>query len=302
MLRACRFLALDQSVWIDEELTQIIHTHVHEIAEVSRERVRDEIMKGLAYPCPGKFVRALNAMGFLPYVIDILEPSRDQPGGQHHAENILEHAFATLEAMEELSPKPILRLTALLHDVGKPATHSEVNGEDHFYGHEVVGADMATIWMKQMKFSNNEVEYVSKLIRGHQFRFEEDTKEKTIRRWLRKMGPDWEDQLTLSFADRRGNYAKRDKPTVHAANRRLLERVREIKNSGVPIFKEELPISGDDLITLGLTPGPIFKEIFDNILGIIYADPSKNSREWMLAYVTRNYIKGETNDSTETQP
>ena len=216
---------------------------------------------------------------------------------------VWDHILRCLDSSVDLTDKPLLRLATLLHDVGKPATkNTKEDGSITFYKHEVVGATIAYELMKRLKFSNADIEYVTKLVRYHQWRFETDTKEKTIRKWLQDVGKDiWEDLIVLRCADRKGNKHKMalGKGMITTKMRELMDKVYHLIQSGVPLFREDLAINGDDFRELGVRPGPIYKEIFSNLLGITANDPTKNNKEWLKEFVKRNYVEKKAKEQSE---
>lgn len=293
MIRACRFTALDEGWEILFPAQRAIKKCAEEIKNVSKERIRDEFIKGLGYSRPGNFIRALHACKLLVCVCRPLADADGVEQNEYHDEEVLTHLLATLDAMSGLSTSPLLRLAALTHDIGKPSTIStDSDGRIHFFRHEVEGASIIYNWMREYKFSTKDTEYVSKLVRHHQWRFEENSRDKTIRKWLQKVGRDsWRDLITLRMADRRGNFAKKDKPMMTTHMFRLQARVQEILDRGDAVFKEDLKINGHDIKALGIPPGPLYKEIFANMLGIVMQDPERNTKEWLTNYVKKNYTK-----------
>jgi tRNA nucleotidyltransferase (CCA-adding enzyme) len=114
---------------------------------------------------------------------------------------------------------------------------------------------------------------------------------KTVRKWLQEVGRDhWRDLVRLRMADRRGNRAKEGRPTITRKMKELIRKVRSIIGTGQPLFVEDLALNGKDLIALGLKPGPEFKTIISNMLGIVVHDPSKNTKAWLTDFINRNYI------------
>jgi tRNA nucleotidyltransferase (CCA-adding enzyme) len=193
----------------------------------------------------------------------------------------------TLDASVALTDNKMLRLAAILHDVGKPDTRSSDEKGIHFYKHEAAGANTVQEWMKAMKFSSKDTEYVTKIVRFHQFRFETRSKDKTIRRWLRDVGNEWRDLLTLRAADRKGNMAKQNKPMITKSMRELIEKAENIIKSGDPIFDKDLAISGDDLKSLGIKPGPVYKDIFEKVWSLVLSEPSKNNKTDLIEFVQK---------------
>lgn len=291
MVRAARFTALG-SDWRTESLSlRAIRALSENINEVSQERIRDEITKALQYPVPSQFFRTLDTGKLLRH---ICRPVADTVGieqNEHHDEEVFEHLMFTVDASVQFTDNVLLRLAALLHDVGKPGTKS--TGEDgriHFYKHEVHGMILADEWLKKLKFSNKEREYVTRLVRNHQWRFQTDSKDKTIRKWLRDVGKDWRDLITLRACDRKGNLAKAGKSAVTRHMRELCERAENILSRGDPVFNTDLAINGNDLKALGIKPGPIYKQIFQDAWALVINEPHKNTKEALLETVRRKHV------------
>lgn len=294
ILRACRFTALGEDWTIYGDDVVACKKYVLDVMRCSKERIHDELVKGLMYPIPSRMFRAMQSIGLLDLVFPDLARGVGCEQNVHHAEPVFDHLLRCLDASVELTDNPMLRLATLTHDIAKPHTKKIINGDATFYKHEVVGASIMYNWMKTYKFSRKECEYVSKMVRHHQWRFEDDTTDKTIRHWLQEVGKEeWRDLITLRMADRLGNLKKAGKPAVTQKMKELVSRVEGMIKAGVPIFKEDLAMNGDDLIKLGLKPGPQFKDIISNILGIVVSNPEKNTKEWLSQYVTKNYIKKE---------
>jgi tRNA nucleotidyltransferase (CCA-adding enzyme) len=290
MIRACRFTALGLDWTLDETTIKAIQDNLDKVSKVSVERVRNEILKAMAYDIPGNFIRALNTCNLLSILIKPVHACIGVEQNEHHAENVYEHLLDSLDACSILDSRPLLRLTALLHDIGKPRTTSiDSIGHIHFYKHEVAGEHIAYTWMKELRFSNNDIQYVTNLIAHHQWRFYTDTRDSTIRTWLRNVGENWQDLITLRSADRQGNRLKKDKGIVTPQTLSLISRLEGILSKKAPIFDGDLAIDGHDIEDLGIKPGPLYKEIYSVIWGIVIQDPSRNNREYLLKYIRRNY-------------
>lgn len=294
MVRACRFTALwEEMPDIDLNTLEAIRNNAEKINTVSKERIRDEILKALAYPKPSNFFRTLDALGLLVHIFPDLKKGVGCEQNEYHAEPVFDHLLRCCDFSVGLTESILLRLAALTHDIAKPHTRSvDSNGSVHFYKHEIVGASLMYEWMREYKFSKKEIEYVTKLVRHHQWRFEDNTKDKTIRRWLQDVGKEtWRDLVTLRMADRKGNLKKAHKPMVTQKMKELIERAEAIIAAGNPIFKEDLAINGHDLEDLGIPPGKEYKEIFRELLGLVINEPEKNTKEALTAFVQKHYVK-----------
>jgi len=287
ILRACRFSALGEK-WVIQN-PSIISTHAKLINSVSKERIRTEIMKGISYPAPMNFMDNILSAGLLPYIMSPVHLTKGIVQNKHHAEEVLEHLLYSFKASVEFTNKPLLRLAALFHDVGKKETQSiDKYGEVHFYKHEIVGGKITRKWMKEYKFSNKEIEYVTKMVTYHQWRFYPDSKDKTIRRWLNTVGQDWYDLIILRSCDRKGNLAKKHKPAVTHETKQLISRIENILNRKEPVFDKDLQISGKDLIRLGFKPGPEFGKILQDCWSLVLNFPERNTNKSLISFVTKN--------------
>lgn len=299
MVRACRFTALGEDWKLHSSAHEAIHSHREYIRNISKERIRDEIVKGLMYPKPSNFFRALQSTELLEIIFPDLQKGVGVEQNEHHAEPVFDHLVRCLDFSVSLTDSPMLRLATLCHDIAKPHTRSVgPDGKVHFYKHEVVGATLMYNWMKEYKFSNSEIEYVSKLVRHHQWRFEKTSKDKTIRKWLNSVGKDvWRDLITLRCADRKGNLKKADLPMMTSHMLDLIARAERLIDTG-PVFQEDLAINGHDIKELGIKPGKIYKQIFTDMMGLVINEPSKNTREQLLEFVAKNYLRNENHETT----
>lgn len=292
ILRACRFTALSEDWHLDTGSFTICKKYAIDVMRCSKERIRDEIIKGLMYPKPSNMFRTMQEIGLLQYVFpDLARGVGEKQNVHHNYDSVFEHLLRCLDASVSLTDNPMLRLAALTHDIAKPHTKKMIDGDATFHKHEVVGSHIMRDWMRAFKFPKKDIEYVTKMVLGHQWRFTDDTTDKTIRHWLRETGrTEWRDLITLRMADRMGNAGKQDKPVITQKMRELVDRVEKMINAGVPLFKEDLAISGKDLIEMGLKPSPLFNQIFREALGIVVTSPEKNTKEWLTNFVQRNYI------------
>jgi poly(A) polymerase len=163
MLRAARFIA-GHGLSPDEALTAAVESMRDRLAIVSAERIRDELDKLLVVdePSPGLWflVRTGLAGEFLPE-LPALELEQDPV---HRHKDVLAH---TIAVVDKCTPDRLLRLAALLHDIGKPRTRSIGPDGVSFHHHDVVGARMARDRLSALRYSNDDIETVSRLIELH---------------------------------------------------------------------------------------------------------------------------------------
>jgi tRNA nucleotidyltransferase (CCA-adding enzyme) len=185
--------------------------------------------------------------------------------------------------------RPFLRLVALLHDVGKPPTrvrHPDT-GDWTFPLHDRVGADLARQALTRLRLSNRENERAAHLVRVHMDLFPEEASDAAVRRWIRRVGEEnvW-DLYRLHLADWRGNRNRGYEGPLIARFRR----VRAVLAARDALRVEDLAIGGDDLIALGLSPGPMFGEVLAAALERVVEDPSLNTPERLLALVREELL------------
>src|SRR6185369_12823606 len=122
--------------------------------------------------------------------------------------------------------KPVVRWAALLHDIGKPATRVERDGEGTFYDHQNVGADLAMLLLARLRFPSAFRDQVVHLIRQHMFDYRPEWSDGALRRWLRKVGPDQvADLFDLRIADALGNGRRPGFPRQLTALRARIDRL-----------------------------------------------------------------------------
>jgi tRNA nucleotidyltransferase (CCA-adding enzyme) len=192
--------------------------------------------------------------------------------------------------MDACAGDPILRIAALLHDVGKPRTRafSDKTKDWTFYDHDRVGAEIALPICTRLRFSNEERDRIVALVRHHLFHYDAWS-DAAVRRWIRRVGKERvEDLYRLNEADWRGK--GRDFEADLGALEQLKAHVARILEAGAALSTRDLAIDGRVLINdLGLKPGRIIGEILEMLLEVVTAEPEKNEREPLLA-LAREYV------------
>ncbi len=159
----------------------------------------------------------------------------------------------------------------------------------------MVGAKKTQAWMESLGFPKHEVTKVTRLVRQHQFRFYKDSNPETIRRWCEELGSyqAFKDQLAVRYADRRGNGKNLGKPAQTKELYELEVLVASMIDDNLLVFPADLKVSWKDITNLKI-PKTKHKEAMANMLGIVRADKTRNTREYLLDYLKRNYT-GTTN-------
>jgi poly(A) polymerase len=217
-----------------------------------REQALQELLRIVSAPHAQAGVELLCATGLAARLLPEVDALRLMPatGGRH--KDVYRH---TLLVLARTPPDPVLRLAALLHDIGKPATKTVEGGVVHFPGHAEVGAELARRRLRRLGAERELVESVSRLVALHlrANSYEDDWTDSAVRRLDRDAGDQLERLLALSRAD--VTSGRRD--AVERALRRvdaLEARIAAVRAADV---RPESPLSGHDLMTLfGLPPGP----------------------------------------------
>ncbi|EYF03935.1 CCA tRNA nucleotidyltransferase [Chondromyces apiculatus] len=282
VLRGARFAAtLECSIAPDTERAMGSTRSLETFRRVSQERVRDEWLKAMGAPRPSVAFEAMRRTGILGITCPELVESVGCGQNRYHAYDVWGHAMACLDACR---PEPILRVAALLHDVGKPRTRafSEKTQDYTFYDHERVGAEIADPFLMRMRFSNEERARIVALVRHHLICYSDDWSDAAVRRWLRRVTPALAPQLyDLGEADALGK--GRDAEDDVASIARLRARAEALIQAGAAMSTRDLALNGGALMKgLGIAPGPIVGKILERLVEVVTDDPSANTPERLL--------------------
>ena len=265
MMRAARFTS-QLGFTVSEETVRAMVDLAPKIEIVSVERVSDELSKLLRTSDPRAGIRLLVDTGLAQLVIPEIPALRLEIDEHAHHKDVYEHSLTVLEQAIDLetsrhpgeAPDLVLRLAALLHDIGKPSTRRiEAGGVVSFHHHDTVGSKLATRRLKALRFDNDTIAAVSKLIELH-LRFFGYTDgawtDSAVRRYVRDAGDQLERLHILTRADvTTRNRKKADR--LSFAYDDLEERIAAIAEAeGVAALRPDL--DGEQIMAiLGLTPG-----------------------------------------------
>ena len=290
--KACR-MAAQLGFDIEEETFEAIKESVPVAAQVSMERIRDEFMKMLINsPKPSVGIELMRKSGLLSLFMPELLESVDVEQKLFHAHDVYKHALKTCDVAHDS-----VKLAALLHDIAKPRTDM---GNGHFYGHDKMGADMATEIMQRMKFSQSEINRVKILVENHMFYYphvqEEMTNEEkeniekhqwtdtAVRRFIQRVGEENIDDLfKLRLADAQSNPATAFKPEEITI---LQRRISEVRKQDMALKVTDLKVSGEDLMNIGIEKGPKMGIILNELLDMVVEDPTLNRKDFLLEKAT----------------
>ena len=286
ILRAVRFSA-QLGFEIDESTLEGIEVCKPLLTHISKERVRDEFLKICTSSRPAH-LNLLKKLGLLEYIIPDFEKAYGVP--QNHPHHIYDVAQHTLVAMENIEPTVRLRLTMLLHDLGKVATRTtDQNGVDHFYNHPKKSVELATKILRELKLDNRMIKEVSLLIYFHDYHIRHTIDKVYVKKMLRELGPDLFDEiLKVQLADGKAqNLEKLQTKLEIIEKQRMLK--EEVLAKGEPYEKSMLVITGSDLIAEGIPKGKEIGWLLDEALDKVIHEPGYNEREKLIAYCQHIY-------------
>lgn len=318
MLRTFRFMAT-HGYTIDPSLFESICREHLRISQVSAERIRDEFFKILASPRAASTLREMDKTRLLTTILPELEPMRGVSQNEYHHLDVWEHTLEALRCFDEepipqpLSPyasaiaesfetiisqgipaKALIRFALLLHDVAKPQTRSlEPDGRVRFFGHDVLGAEIAHEVSKRLMLANRACEIVHTLVREHLVTMNmEISSVKAIRRFCRRVGVLTPYVWGLIWSDMRASLgpARTEQQQRRTASV-LYEMGRFYYEEFLPAQNRPRLLTGHDVIDLGVPQGPLVGALLARVLEA-QAEGILQSREEALEFVRRELERG----------
>ena len=278
MIRTVR-LAATLGFGVEAATLAGIQARAELVRHLSGERIATELDKLLAADEPSVGLRLLGDTGLLAGISPELAAQRGIPQNKVPGEDLWDHTMRTVDAAP--AGRPVVRLAALVHDIGKPATFAD----DHFIGHDSVGADLAGAFLDRLRSPRSVRERIVHLVRNHMFSYEPNWTAAAVRRFIAKISQDGEslealDELfDLRAADNVGSGLPADAGRLDALRARVAEALAE----GVVLDRRDLAVDGTDLMAeLGLEAGPRLGRILDAMLERVQADPTLNDRPSLL--------------------
>lgn len=279
LMRAIR-IATELNFSIEEKTGESIKNNASLITSVSWERIRDELFKILKSQYPTHGILLLKEYGLLQYILPELNVSFDTPQAspkRHHKFDVGTHLVESLRHTP--SNDPLVRLAALLHDIGKPKTFKK--GEDEvitFYNHEIVGTTMIMEIAQRLRLSRKDTGRLILLVRWHQFSVDPDQTDSAIRRFIRHVGKEnLNDILAVRIGDRLGGGATETSWRLELFKKRLEEVQKQ------PFTVADLKVDGHDVMEiLKIHPGPKVGEILNNLFNEVVENKLENKREVLL--------------------
>jgi tRNA nucleotidyltransferase (CCA-adding enzyme) len=277
VLRAARFAA-QLEFEVEPATEQAITHNLTTYRKVSAERVRDEWMKTMKAKRPSLAFDIMRRSGILAVSCPELMEGVGVEQNRYHTYDVWGHALACMDACEG---DAVLRIAALLHDVGKPRSRafSDKTQDYTFYEHERIGAEMVRPLCLRLRFSTDECQRIEDLVRHHMWHYDEWT-DAAVRRWVKRVGLHRIDDLyALRRADVAGKGQGKVVPTDLDSLEALRAHVERVLSAGAALTVRDLKINGHDLMRdLGLAPGRQLGEILNQLLEVVLNDPEENDR------------------------
>lgn len=283
ILRAIRF-AGRFDFYIEDELFDAISFERKLLKKISPERIFDEFSKMITSERPSYYLLLMDETG----VLDVIFPELKRTVGfsqfsPYHDKTLFDHLVCV---MDEVKPDLALRLAALFHDISKVDTLSiGEDGRGHFYGHEVLGADLVSEILKRYRVSNKIIDKVTILILDH-MKVHSEMTDKALRRQIKRVGRDNVlDLYDLLIADCKCTRIDRDASFIIKRK----NRVKELLDEKEMKTEKFLEINGNDIKALGFKEGKIIGKILKDLENLVLDDPEKNKRDYLIDYIENNY-------------
>ncbi len=282
MMRAVRFSA-QLGYTIEDKTKEAIKELAPTLQNISAERIQTELVKLLVSDHPD-YLKMAYETGITAQVLpefDIcMKTAQNNP---HHCYSVGEHILHTLCYVKA---DKALRLGMLFHDIGKPQTLTiDETGITHNHGHPAAGEEMAVNVLKRLKFDNDTIDKVKKIVRNHDRNIEPSAK--SVRRAVHYIGEDIFPLLfSVKYADimAQSSFQREEK----------LRKLQELKEIYEQILKDrdclslkDLAVSGSDLIAAGVKPGKEIGDILRKLLDIVIDDPLCNNKDYLLSLLPR---------------
>ena len=282
MMRAVRFAA-QLGYKIEEETKEAIKSLAPTLNKISAERIQVELVKLLVSDHPME-LRTAYELGmtavFFPEFDKAMETKQNNP---HHKYSVGEHM---LHSLEETKKDKVLRLAMILHDIAKPCClTTDEQGIDHFYGHQKMGERMAKDILKRLRFDNDTIQKVSKLVSCHDDNL--SFKSDKLRRYIAEFSPELFPALLMvkkADMEAQSEYRKEEK-------REHLEKIWELYGKIIArkdcLSLKQLAVTGKDLLQIGMSPGKELGETLEKLFHYVLEHPEENEREVLLSLVQR---------------
>ncbi|HVU06519.1 MAG TPA: HD domain-containing protein [Candidatus Paceibacterota bacterium] len=280
IMRAVR-IAAELDFEIEKETLEALKTHSNLLSHIAKERIRDEFVRIVMSNAPKKALELCKDLGILSFIAKEFEESFGIEQKGIHIYDVWNHLLYTIQHAADKKSSLEIRLAALFHDIGKPATRrfSHETNQYTFYGHEVVGARMTEKILRNLNFSKKMIDDVVKLVRWHMFFSDtEQISLSAVRRMIVNVGKDhiW-DLMDVRTCDRIGSGRPKENPYRLRKYKAMIEEALRD-----PISVGMLKIDGKRLMEItGIEPGPKIGLILNALLEEVLDEAKLNTKEFL---------------------
>lgn len=284
IMRGVRFAA-QLGFSLEKETKEAMTELAPTLEKISAERIQTELVKLLVSDSP-ELIREAYHLGVTAVILpEFDEMMRTGQETKYHRYDVGEH---TVQAVCNVPPDKVLRLTMLLHDVAKPEMKTvDADGTAHFKGHDIRGEQKAKEILRRLKFDNDTIHKVTKLVRWHDYRM--PAEKKNVRKAMSKISAELFPMYLL---------VKRADILAHSMYRReeelenlsgLQKCYEEIVADHECVSLKQLAVTGTDLIGIGMKPGKPIGEVLNELLRIVLEYPEFNNKEHLLRFVQNRF-------------
>ncbi|NLJ84634.1 MAG: HD domain-containing protein [Halanaerobiaceae bacterium] len=297
--RAFRFSA-EPGFKIEEKTSELLSKYSLLAGEAARERIKEELMKILQKSESAKIIRDMEEVGLLSSIIPEINEMKQTGENKYHREDVWAHSLQVLAVLEEIvddgrykkyiaqDQLPLLKLTALLHDIGKIKSRTVKDGQIHYFGHEKEGVGILEPILKGLRLSRKEISFVCEVGRLHMRPFHlytaENLSEKGILRFFRQGAALVPVILIHSLADKLANMRNNNRNDEVSSYVTFVDGLLT-KYGNYQERTESLYLNGKEIMTItGLPEGPLIGKLL-NELHFAQGNGEVNSREEAIAYI-----------------
>lgn len=282
MMRAIRFSA-QLGYEIEEHTKESIQKLSPSLNHISAERIQTELVKLVTSQHPD-YLKLAYEIGVTAVILPEFDLAMETPQRHpHHFCSVGEH---TLYSMKQIEPDKNLRLAMLLHDIAKPLTISvDEDGTMHFHGHAQVGADLSVKILRRLRFDNDTIDTVSKLVLYHDYGIGANLNHRMMRRAMHKIGTElFPMMFRVKRADilAQSDYCREEKLQHLKQMEQLYQDICEQKEC---VSLKMLAVNGQDLIEHGMKQGRELGETLNKLLDLVLEHPEHNNREYLLQMI-----------------
>lgn len=249
---------------------------------ISKERVREEFVKICVSDRP-EYINVLHNLGLMTYIIPEFCKAYDTP--QNHPHHIYNVGVHSVESMKYVPANVTLRLTMLLHDIGKIYTHKvDEKGIDHFHGHPKKSAQMAKEIMKDLRFDNHTINEVYNLCFYHDYHIKQKVDRAFVKKLMNRLGEKgFDDMMQVQYADAMAQNPDKLPPKLEVIEYEKAQK-KDVVEKGEPYRVDMLCIKGQDLMTAGVPKGPVIGYVIGRCVEQVIKHPEYNEKDILIKF------------------